>query len=387
MENYKPNQNRRFSATPDSGLRKQIFLLKGSAGMGYDFKITKTANAKPKPDPNNLVFGTVSTDHMFEMSYSPEKGWHDGQIVPYAALQLDPATAVLHYAQLMFEGLKAYRSDDGRILLFRPDKNAERANISNDRICIPRIDEELMIAAIKAIVAVDQDWIPDAKDTSLYIRPFVIATDTYLGVRPSSNFKFYIILGPVGPYYKGGLSPTRILVEDNYVRAVSGGTGFAKVGGNYAASLISQQEALKKGYQQVLWLDGIERRYVEEIGTSNAFFKIDGEVLTPPLTGTILPGITRDSVIKLLQHWGEPVKEERFTIEDVYKAHEAGKLEEVFATGTAAVISPVGELCWKDKVILINDSKIGKTSQKLYDTLTGIQTGKIKDQFGWTVEV
>jgi branched-chain amino acid aminotransferase len=355
--------------------------------MNYSFAVTRVAEPKPKPNPDNLVFGTVFSDHMFEMSYSPEHGWHDGKIVPYGPLSLEPSTCVLHYAQMMFEGLKAYKAEDGRVLLFRPNKNAERTTVTCERICIPPIDEDLMVEAIRKVVEIDQDWIPKAEGTSLYIRPFIIATDPYLGVSPSKTFKFYIILAPVGPYYKGGLQPTKILVEDKYVRAMVGGTGAAKIGGNYAASLKSQQEAIEKGYQQVLWLDGIERRYVEEIGTSNAFFKIDGEIITSPLTGTILPGITRDSVITLLKHWGMKVSEKRLTIDEVYAAHEAGKLEEVFATGTAAVISPVGELCWKDRVISINDSKIGAVSQKLYDTLTGIQTGKSKDEFGWTTEV
>lgn len=361
--------------------------MKGCMRMNYGFEVTRTTEPKPKPDPDNLVFGTVFSDHMFEMSYSPEQGWHDGKIVPYGPLSLEPSTCVLHYAQMMFEGLKAYKTDDGRVLLFRPNKNAERTTVTCERICIPPIDEDLMVEAIKKVVEVDQDWIPKAEGTSLYIRPFIIATDPYLGVSPSKTFKFYIILSPVGPYYKGGLQPTKILVEDKYVRAMVGGTGAAKIGGNYAASLKSQQEAIEKGYQQVLWLDGVERRYVEEIGTSNAFLKIDGEIITSPLTGTILPGVTRDSVLTLLKHWGMKVNEKRLTIDEVYAAHEAGKLEEVFATGTAAVISPVGELCWKDRVITINDSKIGSVSQKLYDTLTGIQTGKIKDEFGWTTEV
>ncbi len=355
--------------------------------MNVSFPVTRTKTPKDKPDPQNLVFGALFTDHMFEMSYHPDRGWHDGKIVPYGPIQLDPSTAVFHYGQEMFEGLKAYKADDGRFLLFRPEKNAERINVTNERMCIPTVEPELLVEAIKQIVRVDQDWIPEGDDTSLYIRPFIIATDPYLGVRPSQTFKLYIILSPVGPYYKGGLRPTKILVEDKYVRSVIGGTGAAKVGGNYAASLKAQEEAIKKGYNQVLWLDGIERLYVEEIGTSNAFFKIDGEILTSPLTGTILPGITRDSVLQLLRHWGENVTEKRFTIEEVYEAHAAGKLEEVFATGTAAVISPVGELCWKDRVVEINNSEIGPISQKLYDEINAIQRGRSADQFGWVVEV
>lgn len=351
------------------------------------FPVTLTENPKPKPDSSSLVFGRVFTDHMFEMSYNQEKGWHDGKIIPFAPLVLHPATAVLHYCQMMFEGLKAYRCADGRIILFRPEKNAERTTITNERSCIPHLDEELIVRAIKETVRVDRDWVPDAEGTSLYIRPFIIATDIYLGVCPSKTYKFYIILSPVGPYYEGGLKPTKILVEDYYVRAVVGGTGFSKVGGNYAASLKSQQEAMEKGYQQVLWLDGLERRYVEEIGTSNAFFKINEEVVTSPLTGTILPGITRDSVIQLLRDWGVKITERRLTIDEVFEAAGMGELEEVFATGTAAVISPIGELRWKDQVVKINHSGVGELSQKLYDTITGIQTGRLEDKYGWTMEV
>lgn len=355
--------------------------------MKYSFPVTRTDKPKPKPDPQNLVFGTQFSDHMFEMTYNPDQGWHDGKIVPYAPIILDPSTAIFHYAQGMFEGLKAYRAEDGRILLFRPEKNAQRTTVTNERICIPALEEDLVVEAIKAVVDVDRDWVPDAEGTSLYIRPFIIATEPYLGVRPSSTFKLYIILSPVGPYYQGGMKPTKILVEDKYVRAMVGGTGFAKVGGNYAASLKAQEEAIKKGYAQVLWLDGIKREYVEEIGTSNAFFKIGGEVITPPLSGTILPGITRDSVLHLLRHWGIKTTEKKFKIQDVYEAHAAGKLEEVFATGTAAVISPVGELCWKDQAIVINNNEIGELSRKLYNELTAIQYGKAMDEFGWVVKI
>lgn len=361
--------------------------MKGGTIVEYNFPIYRTTNPRQKPDQSNLSFGTIFSDHMFELTYDSEKGWYDGKIIPYGPIELEPSAMVFHYGQEMFEGLKAYRTDNGRILLFRPEKNAERTNVTNERLCMPQMDVELMVEAIKKIVEVDKDWIPEAEGTSLYIRPFIIATDPFLGVRPSKTYKFYIILSPVGAYYKGGLSPTKIFVEDEYVRAVAGGTGFAKVGGNYAASLKAQEKANAKGYNQVLWLDGVERKYVEEIGTSNAFFKIDGEVITSPLTGSILPGITRESVIHLLKHWGMKITEKRLTIQEVYEAHAAGKLEEVFATGTAAVISPVGELCWKDHVITINNNEIGEVSRKLYDTITGIQTGKIEDEFGWTVEV
>ncbi len=355
--------------------------------MSNKFSIELTGNPKQKPDPDNLKFGTVFTDHMFVMDYDPENGWHDGRIVPYAPIALDPASSVFHYGQEMFEGLKAYKTREGRVQLFRPDMNAKRTNNTNRRMCIPQIDEELYIDAIKALVAVDKDWIPQKPDTALYIRPFIIATDKYLGVSASSNYKFMIILSPVGPYYESGLAPTKIYVENDFVRSAPGGTGYAKIGGNYAAAMIAEQKAHDMGYDQVLWLDAKEGKYVEEIGTSNAFFKIGGELYTAPLVGTILPGITRDSMIKVMKDWGYKVNEVRFTIEDVFKASEEGRLEEVFATGTAAVISPVGELFWDDRHIVINNNEIGELSQKLYDELYGIQTGEIADTRGWIVPV
>lgn len=355
--------------------------------MKYKFQITKTSNPKQKPNTDELEFGTVFTDHMFVMNYTQGKGWHDGRIVPYAPITLEPAAAVLHYAQEMFEGLKAYKTKEGKILLFRPDMNARRTTRTNERICIPKIEEDLFVEAIKAVVQVDSDWVPAKEGTSLYIRPFIIATEPFLGVRAAREYLFMVILSPVGPYYKGGLTPTKIFVEDEYVRATIGGTGSSKIGGNYAAGLKSQEKAHEKGYSQVLWLDGAERKYVEEIGTSNAFFVIGGEVITAPLEGTILPGITRDSVLQLLKDWEMKVSERRITIEDVFKAYEEGALSEVFASGTAAVISPVGELRWKDRKIIINEGKIGTLSQKLYDVLSGIQLGKVEDKFGWTVEI
>lgn len=355
--------------------------------MSNKFSIELTKNPKQKPDPDDLKFGTVFTDHMFIMDYDPENGWHDGRIVPYGPIALDPASSVFHYGQEMFEGLKAYKTGEGRVQLFRPDMNAKRTNSTNERMCIPQIDEELYIDAIKALVAVDKDWIPQKPDTALYVRPFIIATDKYLGVAASSSYKFMIILSPVGPYYESGLAPTKIYVENDFVRSAPGGTGYAKIGGNYAAAMIAEQKAHDMGYDQVLWLDAKEGKYVEEIGTSNAFFKIDGELYTAPLVGTILPGITRDSMIKVMKDWGYKVNEVRFTIEDVFKAAEEGRLEEVFATGTAAVISPVGELFWNDRHIVINSNEIGELSQKLYDELYGIQTGEIADTRGWIVTV
>ena len=355
--------------------------------MSNRFSVELTKNPKQKPDPDSLRFGTVFTDHMFVMDYDPENGWHDGKIVPYGPLALDPATVVFHYGQEMFEGLKAYKTKEGKVQLFRPDMNAKRTNNTNKRMCIPQIDEQMYIDAIKELVAVDKDWIPQKPDTALYIRPFIIGTDKFLGVAASNTYKFIIILSPVGPYYESGLAPTRIYVENEFVRSAPGGTGYAKIGGNYAAAMIAEQKAHDMGYDQVLWLDAKEGKYVEEIGTSNAFFKIDGELYTAPLEGTILPGITRDSMITVMKDWGYKVNEVRFTIEDVFKAAEEGRLEEVFATGTAAVISPVGELYWNDRHIVINNDEIGELSQKLYDELYGIQTGEKADTRGWIVPV
>lgn len=349
-----------------------------------NISITKTTNPKQKPDMNNLGFGTYFTDHMFIMDYTEGKGWHDPRIVPYAPLEMDPASMVLHYGQAIFEGLKAYKAKNGHILLFRPDKNMARVNSSNERLVIPSIDEDFGVQAIKELVNVDSDWIPDAPGTSLYIRPFIIATDPYLGVRPSDTYKFIIILSPVGAYYKEGMNPVKIYVESNYVRAVKGGLGFAKTVANYASSLKAQVEAKHSGYTQVLWLDGIEKKYIEEVGTMNVFFKIDGEVITPSLEGSILPGITRMSTIEMLRKSGIKVTERRITIQELYDAHAAGKLDEAFGTGTAAVISPIGEFNWDGNVISVNGGKIGPVAQNVYDTITGIQSGELKDTFGWT---
>ncbi len=350
-------------------------------------RIKMTKKPKPKPDQNDLGFGRFFTDHMFIMDYLAEKGWRKPRIVPYEPIKLEPGASVLHYGQETFEGLKAYRSVDGRILIFRPQMNIERLNRSNERMCIPGIDPGFELEALKTLIKLEKDWIPTAPGTSLYIRPFVIATEPFLGVRAAKAYCFIIILSPVGSYYPQGLNPIRIYVESHYVRAVKGGTGYAKSGGNYAAGLKAQQEAAKNGYVQVLWLDGIEHKYIEEVGAMNVFFKIKGKVVTPPLEGTILPGVTRDSIIHILKQEKTDIAEQRISIQELFDAHERGELEESFGTGTAAVISPIGELNWQDRKMVINNNKIGPLSQKLYDTITGIQTGRIKDPYGWIVEV
>ncbi|MBQ8004567.1 MAG: branched-chain amino acid aminotransferase [Oscillospiraceae bacterium] len=352
----------------------------------YNFPVTKTTNPKARPqDESKLGFGKVFTDHMFIMNYTEGRGWHDGRIEPYRKLELDPSAMVFHYGQEMFEGLKAYRGKDGKTRLFRPDMNAKRTNDTNKRLCIPELPEELFVEACKAVVKVDEDWIPTAPGTSLYIRPFIIATDEFLGVAPSSTYLFIIILSPSGAYYASGLAPVGIGLEDDYVRAVKGGMGFAKTGGNYAASLAAQVKAHDEGYSQVLWLDGVVRKYSEEVGAMNIFFKIDGKIVTPMLNGSILPGITRNSVIEVCKSWGYEVEERRISVEELLDAQKSGKLEECFGTGTAAVISPVGKLRYKDDVMLINNNTIGEVSQKLYDTITGIQWGECEDKFNWTI--
>lgn len=353
-----------------------------------NIKIEKTAAPKAKPDSSKLGFGKIFTDHMFIMQYSVEKGWHDAKIVPYGGITLEPSAMVFHYAQELFEGMKAYRTANDTIQLFRPDKNIERMNNTCDRLCVPRIDPADALQAIKALVNVDRDWVPYADGTSLYIRPFIIATDPFLGVHPSHTYMFIIILSPVGSYYAAGLNPVKIYVEREYVRCVKGGTGIAKAGGNYAASLIGQKRAEDMGYAQVLWLDGVHRKYIDEVGAMNVFFVIDGTVVTPDLTdGNILPGVTRRSCIEMLQSWGIPVEERKVSIDEVVEAYKNGKLDEAFGTGTAAVISPIGELFDNGEKMIINNNQIGAISQKLYDAITGIQWGKTPDTMGWTEAV
>ncbi|MCL2806605.1 MAG: branched-chain amino acid aminotransferase [Coriobacteriia bacterium] len=343
-----------------------------------------TTAPKPKPqDESKLGFGQVFTDHMFLMNYDEGEGWHDPRIVPYGKIELDPAAMCLHYGQEVFEGLKAYRSAQGKVLFFRPEQNMQRLNKSCERLCIPMLDEDFALEAMKALVNLDQDWIPRAEGTSLYIRPFVFAIDPAVGVHPGKHLIFAIILSPVGAYYPEGINPVRILVETTYVRAVRGGMGNVKSAGNYASSLKAQGEASKLGYSQVMWLDAIERKYIEEVGAMNVFFVVDGEVITPALEGSILPGITRLSSIELLRSWGLTVTERRISIDEVAAAAAAGTLEEAFGTGTAVVVTPIGELKVGQEDVVINNGRIGAVTQRLYDELTGIQWGRTPDTFGW----
>lgn len=354
--------------------------------MDIRIELTDTPKAKPQ-DETKLGFGHIFTDHMFVMNYDTGMGWHDARIVPYGEISLSPAAMCLHYGQEIFEGLKAYRTADGSVQLFRPDENFKRMNVSAERMVIPKIDEEFMVEATKKLIEIEQDWVPHTDGAALYIRPFIFATDPYVGVRPADHYLFLIILSPSGAYYSTGLNPVKIYVEQKYVRAVRGGTGFAKTAANYAISLKGQDEAHNQDYEQVLWLDGVEQKYIEEVGSMNIFFVIDGEVITPELTGSVLPGITRKSAVEICKKKGYKVSERRITIQEVAEAYDAGKLDEVFGTGTAAVISPVGHLKWGDKIMTINNNEIGPISQMLYDTMTGIQWGKIPDEYGWIVKI
>jgi len=346
------------------------------------------AGHMPRPESDDtLGFGKYFTDHMFLMDYEKDTGWHNARIAPYGPISLDPAAVVLHYGQEVFEGAKAYRGRGDAIFLFRPQKNIERMNRSAARLCMPQLDAETVMQAYRELIRMDRDWIPRKMGTSLYIRPTMIATEAFLGVKPAVRYLFYIIIGPVGAYYPEGFKPTNIYVTTEYVRAVRGGVGEAKTSGNYAASLLAAEQAIAKGFTQVLWLDAIERRYVEEVGTSNIFFLLDGELITPPLTGSILPGVTRDSVIQLARSWGLHVSERQIGMDEVIRGIESGILKEVFGTGTAAVISPVGSFCYQEKNYTVAGGRTGELAQKLYDTLTGIQYGNLEDPFGWRVQI
>ena len=353
-----------------------------------DIKVTLNPNPKAKPtDSSALGFGKIFTDHMFCWSWNSEEGWHNPRIVPFERLSIHPASTVLHYGSEIFEGLKAYRRADGKVQLFRPIENIRRMNNSAERLCLPQMPEEDFMQALIEFVRLEQDWTPSDKGTSLYLRPFMFGNDESLGVHAVHNAEFIIIASPVGSYYKEGLNPVKIMIEDQDVRAVRGGPGYAKCGGNYAASNRAGERAEQQGYSQVLWLDGVERKYIEEVGAMNVMFKIGGEIITPKLTGSILPGITRKSCIELLASEGITVSERLLSVEELSNAMLDGTLEEAWGCGTAAVISPIGELCYKDHKYIVNNNEIGELSQHLYDTVTGIQWGEIEDKFGWTVEV
>ena len=353
-----------------------------------DIKVTLSDHLKAKPaDESALGFGRIFTDHMFLMDYEAGRGWHDARIVPYGSFAIDPAAMVLHYGQAIFEGTKCYRRADGGLQLFRPGDNLARMSRSAERMCMPKLDEETALEGLKQLIRVDADWVPHKEGTSLYIRPTMISMDVGLGVHASKKYLFFIILSPVGAYYKEGLKPVSIYVEDEYVRAVRGGVGFTKCAGNYAASILAGDIAEQKGFSQVLWLDGVEQKYVEEVGSMNMMFAYGNKIVTPRLNGSILPGITRDSVLKLARQLGFEAEEGRLDINEIFADAKSGKLTEAFGTGTAAVISPVGTLALKNEKVVLGDGGIGKISQKLYDTLTGIQYGRLPDENGWIVKL
>ncbi|MFH1480323.1 MAG: branched-chain amino acid aminotransferase [Pseudomonadota bacterium] len=351
-----------------------------------EIKVTpvRPEQLKPKPtDESKLGFGDIFTDHMFLMDYQTGKGWFDPRIEPYSQLSIDPAAMALHYGQEIFEGLKAYYGKDGGIYLFRPMENIKRMNRSAVRLCMQEVDPELVMEGIKKLIFLDREWIPRSQGTSLYIRPTMVATEPHLGVRPAHEYLFFVIIGPVGAYYKEGLNPVKIHVEDKFVRAAVGGTGDTKTAGNYAASLMAAEEAKKKGFTQVLWLDAAERRFVEEVGTMNMFFVIGDELITAPLTGSILPGITRDSVIHIVRDWGMTVSERSLAIDEVIDAAKNGRLKEAFGTGTAAVISPVGQITYKGVDHIVAGGKMGDLSQRLYNEIVAIQYAEKEDPYGW----
>lgn len=349
--------------------------------------VKKAETLKKQPDGSGLGFGTIFTDHMFNMDYNPTDGWHNPRVEPYGPISMDPSTMVLHYGQAIFEGLKAYRTDSGEVQLFRPKDNIKRLNISAHRLCIPQFDEDLLLEGLLELLKIDKDWVPSAPGTSLYIRPTVIAMDAHLGLRSSNTYRLFIILCPVGAYYPEGFNPVKIWVTTEYVRAVRGGVGQAKTAGNYAASLYASDLAKKEGYTQVLWLDGVELKYIEEVGTMNIFFCIGDELITPALNGSILAGVTRDSVIKLAKSWNVKVVERLISIDEVYEAHGKGLLKEVFGSGTAAVISPVGHIKFDGREITVGDGQVGPLSARLFKGLMDIQYGKAEDQFHWNLPV
>ena len=352
-----------------------------------EIKKILTATPKEKPAADTLGFGKYFTDHMFMMDYTEGQGWHDARIIPFAPIAIHPASTVLHYGSEIFEGLKAYRRADGAVQLFRPIENIRRMNNSAERMCLPGIPENMALEALTEFVKTEQDWTPSAPGTSLYLRPFMFGNDESLGVHAVHNATYVIIASPVGSYYKEGINPVKIMIETEDVRAVRGGTGEAKCGGNYAASNRAGKRAEEKGYSQVLWLDGVHRKYIEEVGAMNVMFKINGEIVTPALSGSILPGITRKSIIEVLKDKGYTVSERLLSIDELTAAMADGTLEEAWGCGTAAVVSPIGELAYEGKQYPVNGGQIGPVTQMLYDTLTGIQWGKTPDPYGWTVQL
>ena len=354
--------------------------------MEIKFVKVEPKKLKSKPaDESKLGFGKIFTDHFFTMKYHVDRGWYDAMIEPYRPLSLEPTAMCLHYGQEVFEGLKAYRGKNNNIYLFRPDQNIKRMNNSAERLCMPQTDPDMFMEALKKLVLIEKDWVPRSRGASLYIRPTMIATEAALGMHHANEYLFFIVVGPVGAYYPQGFSPTSLYVDEEYVRAVRGGIGYCKAAGNYAASLLASKLAVDKGFTQVLWLDAIERKYIEEVGTSNIFFLIGDELITPPLTGSILPGVTRDSVIQIAKSWNTPVLERVISMDEILDASAGGRLKEAFASGTAAIVSPIGQIFYRGKPIVINMGKTGHLTEKFYNEILQIQYGEKDDPFGWRV--
>ena len=349
-----------------------------------EIKTTLRQDLKQKPPLDaTLPFGRHFTDHMFVMDYNVKDGWHNACITPYAPIALDPAASALHYGQAIFEGMKVFKGDDGKVLAFRPEKNMQRLNKSAERMCMPIVDENFALDALFKLIKIEKDWVPSDLAASLYIRPFMIATCDALGLAPSDTYKFAIILCPVGSYYKGGIAPVRIFVEEEFVRAVRGGTGFAKCAGNYAGTMLSQRRAVANGFDQVLWLDGVHREFIEEVGAMNVMFVIDNKIVTPQTGGSILPGITRESILQLLADWGYKIEERAISIKELEKVYDEGKIQEAFGCGTAAVVTPIGELVYGEKTFKLANGAAGELTQRIYDEVTQLQRGKCEDKHGW----
>ena len=346
-------------------------------------EITKTTAPKVMPPEEKLGFGKFFSDHMLRVDWDVESGWHDARIMPFGTLEIHPASTVLHYGAEIFEGLKAYRRADGGIQLFRPMENIRRMNNSAARMCLPTMDEGDMLELLETFVRLEERFVPHSFGTSLYLRPFLFGNDESLGVHTVKRATFMLIASPSGSYYAEGINPVRIMIEADDVRAVRGGTGEAKCGGNYAASTRAGERAVQKGYTQVLWLDGVERKYIEEVGAMNVMFRIDDTIVTPALTGSILPGITRKSCVEVLKNLGYKVEERLLSLDELLSAMRDGRLKEAFGCGTAAVVSPIGRLSYRDDEYIVNNEQIGEVTQALYDILTGIQWGKRPDPYGW----
>lgn len=352
-----------------------------------NIEVHKTEKSRlSEVDFDNLGFGDEFSDHMFVMDYKDGK-WQQPKIVPFQNLTFSPALITLHYSQTIFEGLKAYHAKNGKINVFRPDKHANRINISAKRLCIPEVDPKVFLEGLSTLLDLDREWVPKKEGDTMYIRPFIFATDEYLGVAVSKTYKFMIITSPVSRYYKEGLNPVSLMTSGQYTRACDGGTGFIKAGGNYASSLYPAEEAKKKGYTQILWLDNKEHKYVEEVGTMNIFFLFEDELVTAPLEGTILAGVTRDSIITIAKDWGYKVSERKLSIDEVLDRAEDGSLKEVFGAGTAAIISPVGKINHLGREVIIGNNETGEFSKRVYDDLNGIRYGEIEDKYGWNLSI